>query len=900
MSEVPREAFVFTLENRYEVGKQPQRTTLLDTVDSGAFGGVKGKHFQSSSACRAYTCPTAANATECTMLDAPQCADVEGVEGVDYHLAYTYFRIRGQSLDFERDWEADGYPNGLITMLWKGAPVYGSRLKLPEDGVFASDIDFSTYSPSQPDDAFAELQAYHSLTLAHRFFVETLDIASILGPNDPNFCLIGTGPDCTQTDPRTNRTPTALNYPHRFVVNYPQIQFSPSSASEFQDPLTQIDQGRGKSVDDPVSFDEWKEYGVQIFGYGHGAENGDWALNDCINYHEVGHALVAKLLPNFSSFILTSDGVKSDPGAMNEGWADYFASALCGVADYRVGTYHGRPNRSLKNELTCVDLVGEVHADGSVFAGGLWAVRESMPENLRTDFDKLILRALSLSGNDEQFSDQYNRILELLENSLNSTNAGLSNYTQLAREEFGKRVLGCTPVGTYTDSDTPTFFLPSARIVNDARDSERGPQISTVPAKVLIKARPADWAFSIKWNQLSSTVFGPSNLGYGKAPLRTFLSTGCEFKLQVSNASAPALDPDCPTARNIEMGVGRFEYTFAAEESHDVYMLFSHEHPSSISMQSAYFEFSGPQAMTRYVILILACINVLISLFLFASRLVRRIKRRKRSSAGRRSRLISRAWNHAKGSPVTHRILSTNGVLAMVTGSGAAALVIIGIILPWYIRLLSQFALVVMVIMTSADILSFGLLSNSVKRDPTSTSFKATLGSYGVSSAGLLSLLVVAIQCERNVYTAAVIDYIVFIGILVLGLCRLTSFLALWRWAFSDRKEVEGIKPEQETAIAFPVAPAETAPVDGSGEVWVEQRRASRIDIDETGHPHVTENEMLAQRRASRIDIDEPPPQQQRHILPAQNLGAGEGACKEEVGEREMVDFSTFGFNPKI
>lgn len=338
---------------------------------------------------------------------------------------------------------------------------------------------------------------------------------------------------------------------------------------------------------------------VQIFGYGHGAENGDWALNDCINYHEVGHALVAKLLPNFSSFILTSDGVKSDPGAMNEGWADYFASALCGVADYRVGTYHGRPNRSLKNELTCVDLVGEVHADGSVFAGGLWAVRESMPENLRTDFDKLILRALSLSGNDEQFSDQYNRILELLENSLNSTNAGLSNYTQLAREEFGKRVLGCTPVGTYTDSDTPTFFLPSARIVNDARDSERGPQISTVPAKVLIKARPADWAFSIKWNQLSSTVFGPSNLGYGKAPLRTFLSTGCEFKLQVSNASAPALDPDCPTARNIEMGVGRFEYTFAAEESHDVYMLFSHEHPSSISMQSAYFEFSGPQAMVR-------------------------------------------------------------------------------------------------------------------------------------------------------------------------------------------------------------------------------------------------------------------------------------------------------------
>ncbi len=39
-------------------------------------------------------------------------------------------------------------------------------------------------------------------------------------------------------------------------------------------------------------------------------------LNDCIAYHEVGHAVVAKFLPGLASFILATDGIKSDPGAM--------------------------------------------------------------------------------------------------------------------------------------------------------------------------------------------------------------------------------------------------------------------------------------------------------------------------------------------------------------------------------------------------------------------------------------------------------------------------------------------------------------------------------------------------------------------------------------------------------
>jgi hypothetical protein len=160
--------FVFNEANRYDIGGIPEINTLLDVVDSGAFGGIKGKHFQArflnnlltelSNSCRAYTCP-GVNATSCTLLDSPQCAEINGVEGIDYNLAYSYFQIDGKSIDFDRDWEADGYPNGLITMLWKGAPVYGSRLIKPEDGVYGSEVDFTKYTALEQEDSFAELQA---------------------------------------------------------------------------------------------------------------------------------------------------------------------------------------------------------------------------------------------------------------------------------------------------------------------------------------------------------------------------------------------------------------------------------------------------------------------------------------------------------------------------------------------------------------------------------------------------------------------------------------------------------------------------------------------------------------------------------------------------------------------
>jgi hypothetical protein len=231
--------------------------------------------------------------------------------------------------------------------------------------------------------------------------------------------------------------------------------------------------------------------------------------------------------------------------------------------------------------------VGEVHADGAIFAGGiqtfcnhlgLWNVRFLIPSDLQNTFDKLILKSLTLSRNEETFDDQYNRILSLI----SSTTSLLSSYTEMAQKEFDTRILKCVRVGAYIDSDTPTFFLPFARPINPESS------LSTIPAKILLSARTSDWAVSITWMQKASTVFGSFTLGYAKAPLFAYVNT-CDFQLDTQDLSR--VDEVCP-ANRVELTSGRLEYRFDGD-GRQLYVLFAHDHPAGITMFSTTFEFQG-------------------------------------------------------------------------------------------------------------------------------------------------------------------------------------------------------------------------------------------------------------------------------------------------------------------
>lgn len=134
--------------------------------------------------------------------------------------------------------------------------------------------------------------------------------------------------------------------------------------------------------------------------FGQGTQ-ADFAYDGDVVYHEFGHAMIDRTVNLQSQWHLDSQGASPAPGAMNEGLADYFSSALAG--DSEVGEYAAKnifagfagSIRNLENDDKCpASLAGEVHVDSTFFSGAVWAVRKSLPEESRKDYDTALLNAL--------------------------------------------------------------------------------------------------------------------------------------------------------------------------------------------------------------------------------------------------------------------------------------------------------------------------------------------------------------------------------------------------------------------------------------------------------------------------------------------------------------------------
>ena len=144
----------------------------------------------------------------------------------------------------------------------------------------------------------------------------------------------------------------------------------------------------------------------QLYGFKGGAlwfgqgPQRDYAYDGDVVYHELAHAVVDKTL-KLGAWHLDARGAIDAPGAMNEGLADYFSSAITGDPD--VGEYaskditSGGSNviRTLTNEDNCpTHVIGEVHYDSTLFSGALWQARSSLPEADRSKFDAALYKAM--------------------------------------------------------------------------------------------------------------------------------------------------------------------------------------------------------------------------------------------------------------------------------------------------------------------------------------------------------------------------------------------------------------------------------------------------------------------------------------------------------------------------
>lgn len=143
----------------------------------------------------------------------------------------------------------------------------------------------------------------------------------------------------------------------------------------------------------------------QLYGFSDGAmwfgqgPKRDYSYDGDVVYHELTHGVVNATL-RLEAWHLDKRGAIDSPGAMNEGLADYFSSAITG--DPKVGEYASKDIsstldviRTLDNKDTCANaIVGEVHFDSTLFSGGLWEARSKLPTGDQSKFDAALYKAM--------------------------------------------------------------------------------------------------------------------------------------------------------------------------------------------------------------------------------------------------------------------------------------------------------------------------------------------------------------------------------------------------------------------------------------------------------------------------------------------------------------------------
>lgn len=142
----------------------------------------------------------------------------------------------------------------------------------------------------------------------------------------------------------------------------------------------------------------------------------DYAYDGDVVYHEFTHAVVDATL-KLGAWHLDARGAVDAPGAMNEGLADYFSSAITGdpdVGEYASVDLGGTQTaiRTLANDDRCpTAILGEVHADSTLFSGALWTARTSLPEADRAAFDRALYKAMRANAGREDLG--YEDLAEL-------------------------------------------------------------------------------------------------------------------------------------------------------------------------------------------------------------------------------------------------------------------------------------------------------------------------------------------------------------------------------------------------------------------------------------------------------------------------------------------------------
>jgi len=312
--------------------------------------------------------PPYANVYEISPAETPETVEVElaHLTSEDGSLLGDYARVRNCVQDLEGGTLIPLDLGALQLNITACSPAFTA---LPGPAGHYLDIT-PPATPADNDGRFAEVMMYHHMQVVHDYYKGTHGLSDRDEPLDALVDVQAHIDLCDQW------------------AKLPNAAFIPKEG------LDQLPFGLGAALDvqgDAIVFS--------------GTETKDFSFDATVIYHEYTHAMLGAT--RLSGVFADERGLNNLPGALNEAYADYFATTI--IDSSTLGVYSlndlgefsicgiplgsgGNAGRDLDNSYTCPnDLTGEVHADSELFSAALWEIRNDLGVE---DADRVILAAV--------------------------------------------------------------------------------------------------------------------------------------------------------------------------------------------------------------------------------------------------------------------------------------------------------------------------------------------------------------------------------------------------------------------------------------------------------------------------------------------------------------------------
>ncbi|MFA6032591.1 MAG: hypothetical protein WC889_06800, partial [Myxococcota bacterium] len=199
----------------------------------------------------------------------------------------------------------------------------------------------------------------------------------------------------------------------------------------------------------------------------------NYAYDADVIYHEFTHAVIGTVTNN--AMINADDwGLVVEPGAVNEGMADYFSSTI--TNDSKTGNYarHATSSNSITmspdairdvgEKISCPqDMWGEFHRDGGVISHAAWLARQMYMDHFKTadtfEFDRSLYDSMAVWGQVPYYAD----VVEAFVAAMSNNPKIGSEFAEKSREAFAVTNAGDCPRfhKLAKGEKKPLFFVPA-------------------------------------------------------------------------------------------------------------------------------------------------------------------------------------------------------------------------------------------------------------------------------------------------------------------------------------------------------------------------------------------------------------------------------------------------------